>query len=1020
MRKLFLAIFLVLFMASPVWAAAYYVDLDAASNGDGSYGSPWNSVDNITGLSDGDDVFLKCDTTESNDLRTSVRGIDGTNTNQACLGAYYLDGGSPVTSVNAGNDCDANGSFSFATCSARPILDGNTYTIPSDSYAGLLEIDTDYVTVDHIKTYKSGGIGIKVDGDVGDGADSVEIKNCIAEYNWRQGICWAGGSGESLSDGLVEDSMATWSGMNCGGVGGLLDGSDWDVPGIAGGTDRTCGICSINANADNLTIRRCTSYYSAGEGMGFYRYTTGGIAEYNVAYDNRQVQFYVAGSASNTVRYNLIYCSNDDGKRRSSTDQHGLAVNRETQGVTPNDNIILGNIIIGCRGSGLRHTNATASDPVTGNKFYDNTMIDNYVGFTPGGASSLAFEYKNNIVWTITDGYSDFSTYGAGGYTATCSSNSWTSTPVAGMATDDVADVIGAPGIAVTSGYQDLTAGAVDGTEVYPVGGAAVIDTGTNLTSTYDDIIATCDFTASPISVTTGDQDSYGSGWEIGAFVYTGATYYADDAGSGTTCSDVSPCSLEYAIETKAGDGDTIIVQDGTYTGVATYTISDANLTIQAENGPTGTLTSRTWTAIIDGGDNQGSCASNNYTALVRVEVSGVTIDGLEIKNSSGRLVSVPQGSDDNFTLKNSNLKQSCNQLLYLFNSDNPQIYQNYFSEAPERAISGSLPLPASITFVGPGAGGSFYKNVVFNDHWYGMDSFHQSSPYTGPIGLVVEKNMFIGGEGQAIYMNCAKDQIVRYNLIIGTNDACDHSGFSGSKSYEKMKGIEVRNENLCSSGYGSGHQIYGNLIANVNIGLLLAVQTNDTDTEPSNVSFYNNTVIAPNTYGFQNSNADQGTGNSFTQNIISTYSASGANVGTVDDTDITVGYNHFSDAQAAIDDDLEGTGDTYSTAAPISKTTDWNGANLSTLIANWDCDGSWFSLTSDLTGNTEKTVLDPDTSFLAAPISVITMAADNIGAYGYEVSPPGAGGDTGLYNVLGGTKQRTLGGSDHHTLSGE
>lgn len=45
------------------------------------------------------------------------------------------------------------------------------------------------------------------------------------------------------------------------------------------------------------------------------------------------------------------------------------------------------------------------------------------------------------------------------------------------------------------------------------------------------------------------------------------ATYYADTGGSGTTCSVGSPCTLEYAVETKAAitPPNTVSVNDGTY-----------------------------------------------------------------------------------------------------------------------------------------------------------------------------------------------------------------------------------------------------------------------------------------------------------------------------------------------------------------------------------------------------------------------------------------------------------------------
>ncbi len=44
-----------------------------------------------------------------------------------------------------------------------------------------------------------------------------------------------------------------------------------------------------------------------------------------------------------------------------------------------------------------------------------------------------------------------------------------------------------------------------------------------------------------------------------------GATYWADPAGLGTTCSEGSPCTIVYTIETKAGSGDTVKLKDGDY-----------------------------------------------------------------------------------------------------------------------------------------------------------------------------------------------------------------------------------------------------------------------------------------------------------------------------------------------------------------------------------------------------------------------------------------------------------------------
>jgi hypothetical protein len=68
------------------------------------------------------------------------------------------------------------------------------------------------------------------------------------------------------------------------------------------------------------------------------------------------------------------------------------------------------------------------------------------------------------------------------------------------------------------------------------------------------------------------------------------ATYHASPSGSGTTCSSASPCTVSYAINTKAVAGDTVLLKNGTYTGpsgmvnVGKSGTSGKPITIKAEN----------------------------------------------------------------------------------------------------------------------------------------------------------------------------------------------------------------------------------------------------------------------------------------------------------------------------------------------------------------------------------------------------------------------------------------------------
>ena len=52
--------------------------------------------------------------------------------------------------------------------------------------------------------------------------------------------------------------------------------------------------------------------------------------------------------------------------------------------------------------------------------------------------------------------------------------------------------------------------------------GSPAIDAGTNLGSPYN--IGLLPASSWPNSVLTGDQNSYGTGWEIGAYIFTGQT----------------------------------------------------------------------------------------------------------------------------------------------------------------------------------------------------------------------------------------------------------------------------------------------------------------------------------------------------------------------------------------------------------------------------------------------------------------------------------------------------------------
>ncbi len=107
------------------------------------------------------------------------------------------------------------------------------------------------------------------------------------------------------------------------------------------------------------------------------------------------------------------------------------------------------------------------------------------------------------------------------------------------------------------------------------------------------------------------------------------ATYYSNPAGSGTTCSIGSPCTISTGVG-KLSAGDTLILQDGTYTGVGqqldiTVSGSVGNIiTIQASNDGL---------AIIDGSSTTIPCNISNHDYI--------TVSGIVCQNSSGHVFNI-------------------------------------------------------------------------------------------------------------------------------------------------------------------------------------------------------------------------------------------------------------------------------------------------------------------------------------------------------------------------------------------
>jgi len=162
-----------LFCGQAWGGTAYYVDLDAVSNGDGSFASPWNNIasvnSNVSGT--GDDVYFKAGTEKVVSTYLNIDWV-GTSEDRVIIGAYDGDG-----------DFDITGS-------ERPILDGNQ-TVPSAQWVGLINITSlgdgpAYITVQDLRINDSYFYGICVEEP-----DNIIVDNCYIHQSAVSGILFA-------------------------------------------------------------------------------------------------------------------------------------------------------------------------------------------------------------------------------------------------------------------------------------------------------------------------------------------------------------------------------------------------------------------------------------------------------------------------------------------------------------------------------------------------------------------------------------------------------------------------------------------------------------------------------------------------------------------------------------------------------------------------------------------------------------------------------------------------------------
>lgn len=551
--------------------AVYYVSNGGNDNADGlSDATAWATVGKVNSFAfaSGDDVYFN-----SNDSwggQQLMIDWGGTANDRVTIGAYYMDGGNEVVGVS-GN---------------KPVIDGND-AVPGE-YAALVQVQaSDYTDIENLRVINSEGRGVAVSFSSNNRVSNVETYN-----TYREGIIsWRSDTG-IFEDNDVSEASRVW-------------------PEFCGLPENSCswpGALVIASGGPNLLsfgniVRRNVVYENYGEGIGLYQGPYNNIVEDNILYANRAVQIYVDASYDNIIRNNLVYGTTDPTYWRAGFPGIGIEINDETgQGFALSENNKIYNNVVAYSRTGISIATSYSDSVFRDSDIYNNTFIDNLIGIDSRGNGPWQNSFvRNNIIWAISG---DAELYGGrdNHFGLTFENNNWSSPPPVGGA--GVGDVIGVPNISKTTGWRSMVGGDLTYQDFALTSSSPGIDQGMTVPA-YD--ANALDPTSVWPNINTLDQNNFGSGWEMGAFVYdpgggggnqaptaVGDSYNTGEdtqlivpvAGVLTNDTDPENDPLTAVLVAGASNGSVTLNADGsfTYTPITGFTGSDS-FTYKANDG---------------------------------------------------------------------------------------------------------------------------------------------------------------------------------------------------------------------------------------------------------------------------------------------------------------------------------------------------------------------------------------------------------------------------------------------------
>ncbi len=578
--------------------AVYYVSNDGNDNADGlSDATAWASINKVNDFSfaTGDDVYFKSGDTWNFAAHPGRLKIDwsGTVNDRATVGAYFMNGGSEVVGVS-GN---------------KPLMNGNDLSpLIGNSYTGLIQVnDSDYVDVENFRVINSEGVGIRFDD-----TSYARILNNETSNTFRQGILLNRSDNGLIQGNDITDAARIWPEVNVN-----MPGKHWPA------SLSVMGIGAVDVYVNNI-IRENVVYETYGEGIGVFQGPKDTLIENNILYANRALGIYIDASPGNIIRGNLVYGTTDPTFWRNGVTQGGgIGINDEAASNLPiSENNKIYNNLVAYTFNGIELATHDPASVLRDTDVYNNTLIDNVVGIRSyGNGPFVNSTIRNNLVWAISPDAVPFAGDPNAGYGGLAIENNlWSTTPQS--IASGAGDVIGVPSLFKTTGWRSMTGGDLTYQDFTLTSGSLGIGQGLDV-SAYD--ANGLDPALLWPSVDTLDQNIYGSGREIGAFVYVPGSNQAPTAVNDTYSVLLNSTLSVSASGVLANDYDP---NGDPLTAVLVAGPSSGNLTLASDGSftytpNTGFIGSDSFTYEV----NDGTLNSNTATVDIAIVTANLVAD---------------------------------------------------------------------------------------------------------------------------------------------------------------------------------------------------------------------------------------------------------------------------------------------------------------------------------------------------------------------------------------------------------